>query len=156
MRLKAVLMSVVLTASFLSATATAVQKPKAKTNAAGQKLHEFFASEWDYTMQQNPVYASVLGDRRFNDKWEDSSLAAIQAQQQHTRQALQRLQQINRGQLSAPDQLSYDLFKNKVEVAIEGFQFKDYLAPIDQRGGIQTLDELTNQLRFTTVKDYED
>ena|SRR5215813_1864937 len=119
MRLKAVLMSVVLTASFLSATATAVQKPKAKTNAAGQKLHEFFASEWDYTMQQNPVYASVLGDRRFNDKWEDSSLAAIQAQQQHTRQALQRLQQINRGQLSAPDQLSYDLFKNKVEVAIE-------------------------------------
>src|SRR5262249_21305451 len=66
------------------------------------------------------------------------------------------LQQINRGQLSAPDQLSYDLFKNKVEMAIEGFQFKDYLAPIDQRGGIQTLDELTNQLRFTTVKDYED
>ena len=28
--------------------------------------------------------------------------------------------------------------------------------PINQRGGIQTLDELGDRLRFETVKDYED
>lgn len=132
------------------------QTIKKASNAAGKKLHDFFAAEWEYTMQQNPVFASTLGDRRFNDKWEDASLAAIQAQQQHARQALQQLQQINHAQLNAQDQLSYDLFKDKVEMAIEGFQYKDYLAPMDQRGGIQTLDQLADQLRFSTVKDYED
>jgi uncharacterized protein (DUF885 family) len=132
------------------------QTAKKPSNAAGQKLQDFFAAEWDYTMQQNPVTASLLGDRRFNDRWEDASLGAYEAQQRHAQQALQRLQQINRAQLNQADQLSYDLFKNRLEMAIEGFQFKDYLAPIDQRGGIQTLDQLADQLRFSTAKDYDD
>ncbi|MCI0347818.1 MAG: DUF885 domain-containing protein [Acidobacteriales bacterium] len=158
MRPKAVriLISLVLTASFLAAVPAVAQTAKKPGIVPGQKLHQFFAAEWEYTMQQNPVFASLLGDRRFNDRWEDTSIAAIQAQQQHAQQALKRLQQINRAQLSREDQLSYDLFKNKLDTAIEGFQFKDYLAPIDQRGGLQTLDQLADQLRFTTVKDYED
>jgi uncharacterized protein (DUF885 family) len=155
MRLKAVrvLIFVVLAGTFLSAGAAETKTAK---NAAGQKLHDYLAAEWEYTLQRNPVFASILGDRRFNDRWEDASLAAFQAQHQHAQQALQRLQQINRAQLRPEDQLSYDLCKDKLEIAIEGFQFKDYLAPIDQRGGIQTLDDLANQLRFSTVKDYED
>ena len=141
---------------FTTLTSLEAQTAKKTGNVAGKKLHDFFAAEWDYTMQQNPTFASTLGDRRFNDKWEDDSLAAYNARQEHAKQALQRLQQINRAQLNAQDQLSYDLFKDKVEKAIEGFQFKDYLAPMDQRGGIQTLNQLADQLRFSTVKDYED
>jgi uncharacterized protein (DUF885 family) len=152
------LIFVVLWAGFglLAAETAEAQTAKKMRNAAGQKLHALFASEWDYTMQQNPVFASLLGDRRFNDKWEDASLAAYESRQQHAKLTLQKLQGTNRAQLTPEDQLSYDLFKNRLELAIEGYQFKDYVAPVDQRGGIQTLDELTDQLRFTTVKDYED
>jgi uncharacterized protein (DUF885 family) len=129
---------------------------KVTRNAASTALHEFFAREWDYAMQQSPVSASLLGDRRFNDKWADVSLAAIEQDHQHDQEALKRLQKINRSKLPPDDQFSYDLFKNRLELAIEEHQFKGYLAPIHQRSGIQTSDQLANQLRFTTVKDYED
>jgi uncharacterized protein (DUF885 family) len=145
-----------LTAAFLPAFQAEATKAKATRNAESSALHEFFATEWDYAMQQNPVGASLLGDRRFNDKWEDVSLAAIEARHRHDREALERLKKVNRSKLPPEDQFSYDLFKNRLELAIEEHQFKDYLAPIHQRSGIQTSDQLANQLRFTTVKDYED
>ena len=37
---------------------------------------------------------------------------------------------------------------------IEGAKFRSYLMPINQRGGIQTLDELGDRLRFETVQGF--
>jgi uncharacterized protein (DUF885 family) len=52
--------------------------------------------------------------------------------------------------------LNYDLFKQRTERRVEGYKFRKFLIPLDQRGGIQTSDELADALRFETVKDYED
>ena len=72
------------------------------------------------------------------------------------RETLKRLQAIPRAQLSAADQLNYDLFKRDLDTEIEGHKFKLYLLPVNQRGGVQTSDELAELLRFQTVRDYED
>ena len=80
-------------------------------NTATQALHKLFAAEWDYTMQENPTWASSLGDRRWNDRWEDESLANHEKQQQHGLAVLEKLKHIQRAQLSAADQLNYDLFQ---------------------------------------------
>jgi len=42
------------------------------------------------------------------------------------------------------------------ELSIEEFKYRWYLVPLNQRGGIQTQNELADSLRFATVKDYED
>ena len=52
--------------------------------------------------------------------------------------------------------MNYDLFKKDLGNDIEGYKFKLYLLPVNQRGGIQTVDELAELLRFQTVKDYDD
>ncbi|MGI9086377.1 MAG: DUF885 domain-containing protein [Chthoniobacterales bacterium] len=131
--------------------------PAPKPNAeAGKALHSFFDSEWDYTMEQNPTWASSLGDRRWNDRWEDLSMAAIEKREAHTREALARFQKIDRTKLSIADQLNYALFLKDLQEEVAGFKFREYLLPINQRGGIQTTDELGDRLRFQTVKDYDD
>jgi uncharacterized protein (DUF885 family) len=128
----------------------------AANDAAAKALHAFFDAEWEYTMEQNPTWASSLGDRRWNDRWPDISAEAIQKRQDHARTALQTLNKIDRASLSPADQLNYDLFKKETEADIAGFKFRMHLLPIHQREGIQTEDELGERLRFETLKDYED
>jgi uncharacterized protein (DUF885 family) len=119
-------------------------------------LNDFFEVEWNYEMEQSPVRASFMGDRRWNDRWGDQSLEAIRKREEHTKDALVRFKKIDRSQLSPADQLNYELFQKDLEMDIEGAKFRTYLMPITQRGGIQTLDELGDRLRFETLKDFED
>jgi len=128
----------------------------AENKDAGKALNEFFEVEWNYEMEQSPVRASSMGDRRWNDRWGDQSLEAIHKREEHAIAALERLKKFDRTQLSAADQLNYDLFKKDLEQDIEGAKFRSYLMPINQRGGIQTSDELGDRLRFETVKDFDD
>jgi uncharacterized protein (DUF885 family) len=107
-------------------------------------------------MQQNPTWASRLGDRRWNDRWEDTSLEAIQRRHARALAVLDKLRKFDRRKLHPPDQLNYDLFKKEYETSVEENQFRWYLVPLNQREGIQTADELADALRFETVKDYED
>lgn len=123
---------------------------------ATKALHDFFAAEWDYTMQRNPTWASQLGDRRWNDRWDDLSPAAIEAEHQHNRDALARLRKVDRKSLSPRDQLNYDLFEHRLTQSIEGHAFRWHFVPLNQRGGLQTEDELADSLRFETLKDFED
>jgi uncharacterized protein (DUF885 family) len=131
-------------------------QPMNNTNAASRALRNLLDEEWEWTMRENPTYASTLGDRRYNDRWEDASLENVARQQQHRVETQRRLQSIDRAKLSDADRLNYDLFGKEVDNDIEQYRFKLYLLPVTQRGGVQTADELTELLRFQTVKDYED
>ena len=125
-------------------------------NDAAKALHELFAAEWDYEMEQYPTWASSLGDRRWNDRWEDLSLDAILKRHNHHREVLAKLNKIERGALTAADQLNYDLFKRNYERRIEGFQYRWFLLPLNQLDGVHTVNRLADALRFETLKDYED
>ncbi len=127
----------------------------AQTPAAKQ-LKDLIDREWDYDLQQSPTRASRLGDRRWNDRWTDMSLDAIEARHKHDLAVLAELKKIDRSKLSNDDQLNYDLFQKDYEDSIESHDFHWYLVPLNQRGGIQTENELADSLRFETVKDYED
>ena len=127
-----------------------------KAVETGKALNAFFEAEWNYEMEQSPVRASFMGDRRWNDRWGDQSPEAIRKREEHASEALTRLKKFDRAKLSPADQLNYDLFKKDLETDIEGFKFRTHLMPITQRGGLQTLDELGDRLRFETVKDFED
>ena len=137
----------------ISAAPLAAQTP---ASDATHSLHALFDREWDYQMQQHPTRASSLGDRRWNDRWADDSLTAIEARYQHTLAVLDEIKRVDRARLSPPDQIDCDLFQRQHELSAQGHAFHWYLVPLNQRGGIQTANELGDALRFTTVKDYED
>src|SRR5260370_26784562 len=130
----------------------AAQQP----NAATRALHDLFAAEWNYDMQQSPERASELGDRRWNDRWSDDSLESFARRSQHNQDVLAQMAKIDRASLSPADQLNYDLFRKGFQESVEGYKFHGFLLRLNQRGRIQTTDELADSLRFETLKDYQD
>ena len=133
-----------------------VARADASESGPGARLHALFKSEWEYWLQEEPTFASELGDRRWNDRWPDITLAAIERRQRHREEVLRQLDAIETGSLSATDRINYRLFRRDYEMDSEGYQYRTFLIPLNQRGGIQTLSELADSLRFATVKDYDD
>jgi len=126
------------------------------TNATAKALHALFEEEWEHDLAESPVWASSIGDRRYDDRWDDVSLAAIARREAHDRELYEKVKRVDRAALSKEDALSYDLFRLKVETAIEGQAFRLHLFPVNQRGGVQTADEIADGLPFGTVRSYAD
>jgi uncharacterized protein (DUF885 family) len=125
-------------------------------NETSRALHAFFDAEWERSLRESPETASQHGDPRYNDRWTDLSLPAIAAREAADRAALAKLKTIDRAQLPAEDQLSYDVFLWQIEKAIERQKYKEYQRAVSQRGGIQNAEEITEVLPFATSKDYRD
>ena len=136
-----------------SAPVVTASNPEAATAA----LHALFDREWDRAMRENPIGASDLGDYRFNDLWPDVSMAAINRSHAEDQQALDDLAKIDRTQLTPQDQVSYDLFQWEHQDSLDSYNFHEYLFPLNQLGGIQTVGDIATQsLRFEKLKDYQD
>ena len=128
----------------------------ANENATTRALHALFEAEWEHDLAESPIWASSIGDRRYDTKWDDVGLAAQARREAHEREVLLQIGRIARGDLSKSDALSYDVFRYKYETAVEAQPFRLYLFPLNQRGGIQTADELADELPFGSVKSYAD
>jgi len=133
-----------------------VRAGESEASVASVQLHKLFEEEWEYTLRENPTFASYLGDRRYNDRWTDVSLDAIERRHQHDREVLHKLDAISYQALPEADKINYTLFRQSYENDVEGYQFGWYLLPVSHQGGLQTANDLADALRFATVKDYED
>ena len=111
---------------------------------------------WEWRLQSSPLMASMMGDRRFNRDWTDSSVAAIEQRHRDTREYLRRAYAIDRDALSEEDRLNHELFRRLLQNNVDEFQFDGHLLPFSQRGGVQSLDGTTDRLRLVTVDDYDD
>lgn len=125
-------------------------------NAHSQKLHALFDAEWERKLDESPETASSLGDLRSNDRWDDVSLAAIQRSHQKDKLALERLRALDLEQLSPADQLNYKLFEREYAFRIEAHQYRWFLIPLNQRGGIQNANSLADSLSFQKPSDFND
>ncbi len=134
-----------------SAQEAPLQRPQAAA------LHALFARDWNRQMREDPISASDNGDKRFNALWPDESVAAADREAQEDRQALAELAKIDRKALPEADRVSYDLFQWQQEDALESYKFHEYVVPLNQLGGIQTVGDMASQsLTFATLKDYQD
>jgi len=142
-------------ATFAAPASTTTAGPVARKPSA-LALHALFDAQWERGLRESPENASYNGDKRFNDRWTDYSLAVIEARNQADRDALAKLKAIDRGDLSVADQLNYDVFAWDLEKGIERQKFREYLSPVGQAGGVQSADGMVEVLQFDQVKDYRD
>jgi prolyl oligopeptidase len=122
----------------------------------GEDFATLLTEAWEWQLTEYPVFASRLGDRRRNDQWQDLNLAAFTRRHEDQQAFLRRLRAIDSAALTTDDQLNYDLFRRELENGIDGHQYKNYLMPMSQRGGVQSLESTAETVRLATVEDYED
>ena len=130
--------------------------PAAALAAAADDLLAVMDEAWEAQLANEPMFASQLGDRRYNDRWPNHSIEAISAAQSQMREFLRRVYAIDRSALSEAEQLNYELFRRSLQYTVDEYQFNGHLMPFDHRGGVQNLDGNTSNLRFESVRDYDD
>ena len=123
---------------------------------ADSSFEDLLERHWEWVLQDNPTFASRLGDLRYNREWKALGVAAELARQERRAGFLNELYAIPRQQLSETNQLNYELFRRELTDEVERHAFRGYLLPFSQRGGVQNLDNLANTLRLETAGDYED
>lgn len=109
----------------------------------------------------SPVYATSIGESQFNDQYANSIGPEHRAASHELNvEFLSRLSEIDRNELGAQDQLSFDMFKLRREMSLAGEQFPYYLAPMNQfRSATSSFVQLgsgSGLHPFETVKDYDD
>lgn len=153
MRLKLLSLTLLLAAT----AAWAAPAPKDDLQARRDALNALLAEQWDYTLSHAPEYASILGDKRWNDQVSDFSQAAIDADLAKTRELLRRFEAIDTTGFPEQEALNKELMVRGLKEGIEGSRFKGWLMPVNQMSGIHLLaPQFPPLLTFTSVKDYDD
>jgi len=140
----------------LYSVSTAAQSPSS-LESRRKALNDLLAEQWEYTLRTYPISASILGDKRWNDKLQDYSQEAIDKDLHETQKFLTRFEAIDTSGFPEQEALNKALMVRDLQMKLKGARFKEWEMPVDQVGGIQLwLPQLVNLLSFQSVKDYED
>ncbi len=139
------------------ATSSFAANPGADLESRRKALNDLLDEQWEYTMLHSPIYASTLGDKRYNDKIDDFSQEAIDADLEHERQFIPRIEAIDTTGFPDQEVLNKLLMIRDMRSDLEGARFKSWEMPVSQQNGVHLfLPQLPNILPFDTVKDYDD
>jgi uncharacterized protein (DUF885 family) len=138
------------------ALALAFAFPAAAQQTPSERLQQLFADDWQFRLRENPLFATSVGDTRYNQLLDPAGLADVQRQTAENRRFLERLRAIPRDSLSAPDRINYDIFERGKREGIEEVELGLHLIPITNREGFHTyFPELPENVPLHTVADYE-
>jgi uncharacterized protein (DUF885 family) len=129
----------------------------ASLEARRKALNDALDEQWEYTLRTSPEFASMLGDKRYNDKISDVSAEAVKRDMDESRQFLAKFEAIDTSGFPEQEVLNKRLMVRRLKETLDGERFKDWEMPVNQMGGIH-LDtpQLPVMLQFKTVKDYRD
>ena len=129
----------------------------ASLEARRKALNNLLEEQWEYTMRASPLYASFLGDKRYNDQLDDFSQKHIDEDLEQTRRFLDRLEAIDTTGFPEQEALNQQLMVRDLKITLEGAKFKNWEMPVNQFDGVHIfLPQLVNVLSFVSVKDYQD
>jgi uncharacterized protein (DUF885 family) len=140
----------------LSSTALGAP-PQADLDARRKALNDLLAERWEYTLRTSPIFASILGDKRWNDKLDDFSQKAIDEDLEQSRKFLARFDAISTTGFPEQEALNKTLMVRDLHLSLDEAPFKPWEMPVSQFSGVHIdLPQLVAILSFQNVKDYDD
>ena len=120
-----------------------------------KKFKEFLDKNWQDSLEKSPLFASLLGDKRYDEKVSSNSIEDFFIEKEYESYVLDVLSQIDPNNLSEEDQLNYRLLKSDYEISLEGREYPGYYMRLNQRGGVQDYYLYGNRLNFTDLQSYK-
>jgi uncharacterized protein (DUF885 family) len=115
---------------FLQATSPGTVEGRRKA------LADALEEQWQYTLRTSPEYASILGDKRYNDQIDDDSIEAVRRDLEKTRYFWAKFQAIDVSGFPEQEVLNKRLMIRDLEETLAGERFKNWEMPVNQMNGI--------------------
>ncbi len=132
-------------------------QPPSSLEDRRKALNRLFADYWEDNLRHSPEFASILGDKRYNDQIADYSVQAYNASLEREQGFLMRLAAIDPAGFTDQEKISRDLLFRQFTEDQEASEFKEWEMPINQMGGVHTTyPQLVAQLSFADTKDFRD
>ena len=121
------------------------------------KKFELYLDElWESNLKRRPVFATRLGDKRFNNKITSNTVEEFEKNKIQIQIDFKNLNSFNFDDLSEENQLNYRLKHVSLSSSIELSEYPSYFMSLNQRGGVQSYYETGDRLNFTSKQDYND
>ncbi|MEM9186175.1 MAG: DUF885 domain-containing protein [Planctomycetota bacterium] len=121
-----------------------------------ERLNALLAETWEFRLRESPQFATQVGDRRFNDRLAQVSVADANRRAERLARFLERLESIDRDTLSGADRVNHALFERRLRDDLAEHEFRSYLTPISNRGGFHIqFPDLPKLVPLATTEDFE-
>ena len=136
------------------------ESAQAQPAAARAQLKNVVEAYYEQYLELNPLAATAEGDARYNDRLaNDISEQAVADGLALEKSSLQQLSGIDTAKLDGAQRMTYEMFKEGRETAIEGYTFPAELLPLDPFESLPIafaeLGSGNGAQPFTTTADYE-
>ncbi|HEY3745992.1 MAG TPA: DUF885 family protein, partial [Gemmatimonadaceae bacterium] len=113
-----------------SAPTTASSSSSVDTRVAN--LHRLLDEQWEYNLRNSPEFASILGDKRYNDRLSDLSQAAIDRDNAQTKVFLREFEAVDATGFPEQERLNRDLMVRNLRESVEAQRFREWEMPVNQ------------------------
>src|SRR5512141_163919 len=123
---------ILMTALLLTASDAAPERPAADLESRRKAFQASLTDQCEYTLSHGPEFASILGDKRWNDKVSDLSRKAIEADQAMDRVFLARFESIDTTGFPEQEALTRTLQVRNYKESIAREKFHNWEMPVTQ------------------------
>ncbi len=147
----------VLAILLVSSSLSAAELSAASLDKRRKALNDLLNEQWEYTLRTGPEFASLIGDKRYNDKLSDLSAAAVKRDEEQNRKFLKRLEAIDTTGFTDQEKLNRRMLVENLRDAVADYPLHDWEMPVTQMSGLHlNAAQFASLLTFENVKDYDD
>ena len=123
---------------------------------ADKDFKNYLAESWEMSLSQSPIYASMLGDKRFNTEIVSNSADEIKKRKLKVIDSYDEFKTFNINDLSESNRLNYMILDKDFSLEIDSHNYPEHFMDLNQRGGIQSFYETGSRMIFSSYQDYKD
>ena len=127
-----------------------------KESMADKDFKNYLAESWEMSLSQSPIYASMLGDKRFNTEIVSNSADEIEKRMLKVIDSYDEFKTFNVNDLSESNRLNYMILDKDFSLEIDSHNYPEHFMDLNQRGGIQSFYETGSRMIFSSYQDYKD